>query len=218
MVTTLIAQMSDLRAPISKSTMRTCRPVPMGLCAVSHWCEVRNKGKAQLSSALERISEWITWLSKPCPAQKQPEGQPTENKHNFIFQQDGGERVSHLPLKNKAFLTFLDQNPPLELRPENGILPSTKVCPAQWPVIDDSVIERLAKANCRRTAQPEAWAFALRRQRSHVRIVSGAPLHDFVRFRRRGLPAAVECRTSSPQLCRRSSAARPRRRWLLQST
>ena len=37
----------------------------------------------------------------------------------------------------------------------------------------------------------------------------------FVRFRRRGLPAAIECRTSSPQLCRRSSAARPRRRWLL---
>jgi hypothetical protein len=35
--------------------------VPMGLCAVSRWCEgCRNKGKAQLSSALDRISERIT--------------------------------------------------------------------------------------------------------------------------------------------------------------
>jgi hypothetical protein len=51
MVTTLIAQMSDLLAPISKSTTQRSRPVPMGLCAVSRWCEgCRNKGKAPLSS------------------------------------------------------------------------------------------------------------------------------------------------------------------------
>jgi hypothetical protein len=42
----------------------------MGLCAVSRWCEgCRNKGKAQLSSALDRISERITLafrtLSRP---------------------------------------------------------------------------------------------------------------------------------------------------------
>src|ERR1700730_3667084 len=46
------------------------RPVPMGLCAVSHWCEgCRDKGKARLSSALDRISERITLgfqtLSRP---------------------------------------------------------------------------------------------------------------------------------------------------------
>ena len=67
MVTTLIAQMSDLLAPISKSTTR---PVPMGLRAVSRWYEgCRNKGKAQLRSALDRISERITLafqtLSRP---------------------------------------------------------------------------------------------------------------------------------------------------------
>jgi hypothetical protein len=48
-------------------------------------------------------------------------------------------------LKDKAFSTFLDQNPPFELPPENGILPSTKACPAQWPVVDNSAIERLVK-------------------------------------------------------------------------
>jgi hypothetical protein len=50
----------------------------------------------------------------------------------------GGESVSQSPLKDKAFSTFLDQNPPLELRPENGISPS-KACPVQWPVIDNVV-------------------------------------------------------------------------------
>jgi hypothetical protein len=48
-------------------------------------------------------------------------------------------------LKDKAFSTFLDQNPPLELRPENGISLSTKACPAQWPVINNSAVKRLAK-------------------------------------------------------------------------
>jgi hypothetical protein len=48
-------------------------------------------------------------------------------------------------LKDQAFSTFLDQNPPFELPPENGISPSTKACPAQWSVIDNSAIKRLAK-------------------------------------------------------------------------
>jgi hypothetical protein len=48
-------------------------------------------------------------------------------------------------LKDQAFSTFLDQNPPFELQPENGISPSTKACTAQWPVIDNSPIKRLAK-------------------------------------------------------------------------
>jgi hypothetical protein len=37
------------------------------------------------------------------------------------FDFDGGESVSQPPLKNKAFSTFLDQNPPFEQRPENGV-------------------------------------------------------------------------------------------------
>lgn len=34
----------------------------------------------------------------------------------------GGESVRQSPLKDKAFLTFLDQNPPFELRPDNGMV------------------------------------------------------------------------------------------------
>jgi len=56
----------------------------------------------------------------------------------------GGESVSQSPLKDKAFSTFLDQNPPFEL-PENGDFAFEKACPAQWSVIDNSAIKRLAK-------------------------------------------------------------------------
>jgi hypothetical protein len=48
-------------------------------------------------------------------------------------------------LKDKAFSTSLDQNPPLELRPENEISPSTNARPAQWLVADNSAIKRLTK-------------------------------------------------------------------------
>jgi hypothetical protein len=55
------------------------------------------------------------------------------------------ESVSQPPLKDKAFSTFLGQNPPFELPPENGISPSTKACPAQMAVIDNTAIKRLTK-------------------------------------------------------------------------
>jgi hypothetical protein len=57
----------------------------------------------------------------------------------------GGESVSQSPLKDQAFSTFLDQNPLFELPPENGFSPSTKACPTQWPVVDNSATKRLAK-------------------------------------------------------------------------
>src|SRR5204862_85742 len=44
----------------------------------------------------------------------------------------GGEGVSQPPLKDKVFSTFLDQNSPLELRPENGVSPPTKACDAMF--------------------------------------------------------------------------------------
>jgi hypothetical protein len=59
-------------------------------------------------------------------------------------QRSGGEGVSQSLLKDKAFSTFVDQNPPFGL-PEKGISPSTKACPAQWPVIYNGAIKRLAK-------------------------------------------------------------------------
>ena len=44
---------------------------------------------------------------------------------------DGGESVSQPPLKNRAFSTFFDQNPPFRLRPENGVSPPTKAFKAR---------------------------------------------------------------------------------------
>jgi hypothetical protein len=101
------------------------RPVPMGLCAVSRWRDgADTKAKRDLSSALDRISEQITTDLQP----KGPFGEVDSKKTNYIYIsiRYGGERVSQSPLKDQAFSTFLDQNPPFELLPENGISPSTK--------------------------------------------------------------------------------------------
>jgi hypothetical protein len=45
-----------------------------------------------------------------------PKGVSNRGKSQHIVQKAGGESVSQLPLKDKAFLIFLGQNPPFELR------------------------------------------------------------------------------------------------------
>ena len=98
----------------------------MDLCAVSRWREgCRNKGKAQFSSALDRISERIIHADfpNPIPAQKQSGVDHRKRNLSYISIGYGGESVSQLPLKDKAFLTFLGQNPPFELRPKTGVSP-----------------------------------------------------------------------------------------------
>jgi hypothetical protein len=74
--------------------------------------------------------------------------------------QNMAERVSQSPLKDQAFSTFLDQNPPFELPPENGISPSTKACPVQWTVIDNSATKRLEGQIAERVASisSRTWA------------------------------------------------------------
>jgi hypothetical protein len=51
--------------------------------------------------------------------------EPKRTKSQFGVQNrvNGGESVSQLLLKDKAFLTFLGQNPPFELRPKTGVSP-----------------------------------------------------------------------------------------------
>jgi len=157
----------------------------MDLCAVSRWCEgYRNKGKAQSSSALDRISEWITPTFQTLSRPEIIRGSSIENeKFPYISITYGGESVSQLPLQDNAFSTFLDQNPPFELRPENGVSLPTKACSANGhrQQCHQATSERqIAVA----PTSLIAWAFALRRQRSHVRIVSSAPLHYFQRDKR----------------------------------
>jgi hypothetical protein len=81
----------------------------------------------------------------------------------------GGEGVSQSPLKDKAFSTFLGQNPPFELRRKLAFrLQSFHEIhrgSSNWTNLSISV----------GGGQQDGLAFALRRQRSHVRIVSGAP-------------------------------------------
>jgi hypothetical protein len=66
--------------------------------------------------------------------------------------QAGGESVSQSPLKANAFSTFLDQNPPFELRPEMGFgLRQEPVLPG--PIIGKMPSSDLRKANYRRIDQ-----------------------------------------------------------------
>jgi hypothetical protein len=60
--------------------------VPTGLCAVSRWREgCRNKGKAQLSSALDRISERITLAPNPVPPRTNKYGGQSSKKQQFTL-------------------------------------------------------------------------------------------------------------------------------------
>ena len=130
------------------------RPVPNGsVRGISLVRRARNKGKAQLSSALDRISERITLAFQ---TQKQSGGlQSQKQKFSLYFNMTGGEGVSQPPLKDKAFSTFLDQNPPFELRPgPKWDFTAGKSLFSQWPMIDNNAPKRLAKANCRRASGP----------------------------------------------------------------
>ena len=122
------------------------RPVPNGsVRGISLVRRARNKGKAQLSSALDRISERITLAFQ---TQKQSGGlQSQKQKFSLYFNMTGGEGVSQSPLKDKAFSTFPDRNPPFEPRPENcNFAPDHKLF-RQWPVIDENAIKGLTCSN-----------------------------------------------------------------------
>ncbi len=78
----------------------------------------------KLGSRPERIALAFQSLSRhPGPPSK-------NNNLPYISIGYGGESVSQPPLKDKVLTTFLDQNPPFELRPENGVSPPTKACNA----------------------------------------------------------------------------------------
>ena len=66
------------------------------------------------------------------------------HSENFVVGKDGGEGGSQSLLKDKAFSTFLDQNPPFELQPENGISPSTKSLSRPMARRRQQCIKRLA--------------------------------------------------------------------------
>src|SRR5437868_2172005 len=75
------------------------RPVPTGLCAVARWCEgCRNKGKAQLSSALDRISERITLTFQALsPSRSNPGVNHRKTKSTLYFKKHMAERVGFEP-------------------------------------------------------------------------------------------------------------------------
>jgi hypothetical protein len=119
----------------------------MDLCAVSRWCEgYRNKGKAQSSLALDRISEWITPTFQTLSRPEIIRGSSIENeKLHYISITYGGESVSQSLLKDKAFSTFLDQNPPFELPPEKWDFAFDKSLSRPMARRRQQCIKRLAK-------------------------------------------------------------------------
>jgi len=73
--------------------------------------------------ALDRISEWITLAFQTLSRPEIIRGSTIEKLKFTLYFNNGGESVSQLPLKDKAFLTFLGQNPPFELRSKTGVSP-----------------------------------------------------------------------------------------------
>jgi hypothetical protein len=69
----------------------------------------------------------------------------TKSQSGVQNRTNGGESVSQSPLKDKAFSTFQDQNPPFELPPKKWDFVSGKSLSVQWPAVDNSAIKRLAK-------------------------------------------------------------------------
>ncbi len=152
MVTTLIAQIVRFARPQYPNLRRARRrPVPMDLCAVSRWREgCRNKGKAQLSSALERISERIKLAFQTLSRSEAIRGSTID-----ISIGSGGEGVSQSPLKGRTFSTFQGQNPPFELRRKMGFRLRQKPVPPNGPSSTTVPSSDERKANCRRTAEPD---------------------------------------------------------------
>jgi hypothetical protein len=132
--------------------------------------------RSDLGSALDQISGWITSVFQVAQPARSADiasrGKLSKNNNlPYISIGYGGESVSQSPLKDQAFSTFLDQNPPFELPPENGISPPIFSWNPSW------LIQILANPSISVGGGQQGWlAFALRRQRSHVRIVSGAPV------------------------------------------
>jgi hypothetical protein len=103
----------------------------MDLCAVSRWCEgYRNIGKAQSSSVLDRISEWITPTSQTLSRPEIIRGSTIENgKLPYISITYGGEsgirthgtaRVVDNPLTSKAGMADRTNFTPETISPERN--------------------------------------------------------------------------------------------------
>ena len=162
--------MSDLLAPISKFTTRAQSTYTNGsVRGISLVWRVQKQRQSavKLGSRPNFRTDHVGFQN----AQTQSGNQPSKNTNlPYISIGYGGESVSQLPLKDKAVSTFLGQNPPFELRPKTGVSPPSfhgihRGSSNYWPNPSISV-----------GGGQQGWlAFALRRQRSHVRIVSGAP-------------------------------------------
>jgi hypothetical protein len=78
----------------------------------------------------------------------------------------GGESVSQHPLKDKAFSTFLCQNPTFELRPKTGVSPPIFSWNPSWLI---QVLAQWGSLSVRSGARPADLSVRPRRgQQSHV--------------------------------------------------
>ena len=126
----------------------------MGLCAVSRFCEGgRNKGKAQLSSALDRISGRITLeFQTPFPPRSNLGINHRKHKFTLCFNRTWRRECQLILIERQSIFDLLRPKPTIratsvkwDFAPDHNLF-------RQWPVIDE---------------MPSSD--------SHVRIVSGAP-------------------------------------------
>jgi hypothetical protein len=85
------------------------------------WLSVQPSGASHRRCRLRFRSDWRRRSTKRRrPAPMRAIGAAARSTSPRLAPR-GGESVSQSPLKDKAFSTFLEQNSPFELRPENGI-------------------------------------------------------------------------------------------------
>jgi hypothetical protein len=131
----------------------------MGLCAVSRWCEgCRNKGKAQSSSALDRISERIALAFQTLAP---PRSNPAVNhrKHGFslYFNRIWRGECQSIPIDAKAIFHFGTWEPTV-LATSHWPIPSVRCAPTLCVICVelDAATERAISAcggDARKTAK-----------------------------------------------------------------
>jgi hypothetical protein len=87
-------------------------------CHRARWQVCQTRPSKQMSDLLATISKSTTRTSSICTNGSVCGISLFEGRRGY-----GGESVSQSPLKDQAFSTLLDQNPPFELRPKAGVSP-----------------------------------------------------------------------------------------------
>ena len=137
MVSTLIAQIVRFARPNIQIYDAHVVDLYQWVCArYLVGVRVQKQRQAQLSSALDRISERITLAFQTLSRPEAIWGSTTETQIYVIFNRIWRRECQSIPIERSSIFDLPSQNPPFELPPENGDFAFDT--PVQWTLIDNS--------------------------------------------------------------------------------